>query len=76
MTPFAAWVADTVHALSGIVGKHPCGTSRKRVLTCVQTGVVACQDLSKPFFADQSQASTRHNLIADTNKIAQFKKRR
>jgi len=62
-----AWVAETVLALSGIEVEQRRSTTRKRALTCVQSGAVSCQELFVGVAYKHNQEDVRHNQLAATN---------
>ena len=49
---FLRWVANTVHAISGIYPEHPCGLASKPVLTFTESRIDACQAFS--FYTNQA----------------------
>ena len=75
VTPFAAWVAKAVQDVSGIPAHAPCGSQRKRVLTCVKTGVVACQVVIAHKRDAKNQATTQGFAVVVTNVIPFTRKR-
>jgi hypothetical protein len=76
MSPFSAWVSNTVYSVSGIYTRMGVGESRKRVLTCVQSGAVACQPLWGSVANTHKQGTMRTAAIVGTNQVLQFRKRR
>ena len=76
MSPFSAWVSNTVYSVSGIYARMAVDVSRKRVLTCVQSGAVACQPLFDGVASAHKQGTMRHAEIVGTNQVLQFRKRR
>lgn len=73
---FDAWVADAVEAVSGIRPKRLCGLQEKRLLTCVESGAVACQEVSARYFDAEIQASMRKSAVVLTNVVSLDSKRR
>ena len=63
------WIANTVHDVSGIWPQHLRGSARKRVLTCVKTGAVACQEIRQQSFDDWFQALMRGSTVVVTNVV-------
>jgi len=53
MDCFDAWVADAVHAVSGIRPRVIASDSRKRSLTCEESRAVVCQWVSEEYFWTQ-----------------------
>jgi hypothetical protein len=76
VSPFSAWVSNTVYGVSGIYTRMAVDVSRKRVLTCVQSGAAACQPLFGGVAIAHKQATMRHAEIVGTNQVLQFPKRR
>lgn len=76
MSPFSAWVSNTVYSVSGIYTRMGVDVSRKRVLTCVQSGAVACQPLFGGVANSHTQTPMRYGTIVGTNQVLQFRKRR
>jgi hypothetical protein len=76
MSPFSAWVSNTVYGVSGIYTRMGVDVSRKRVLTCVQSGAVACQPLFGCVANTHKQGTMRRSEIVGTNQVLQFPKRR
>jgi hypothetical protein len=69
-----AWATNTAQGLSGIPSEYRRGFPRKRALTCVQSGVVACQPLGDPVANQQKQALERLKSGVLTNQVLRFQK--
>jgi hypothetical protein len=64
---FRQWVANTVHAISGIWPKDWRGLQRQWPLTTAEIGVVACQEVSALYLLMNNRGSARYSEIATTN---------
>jgi len=73
---FTDWLRNNMLSHSGIHRQQLRGSQRKRVLTCVQTGVVACQVVQSTKFDQLHQATTRVCAIAPTNVVQLHRKPR
>lgn len=67
MIDFTDWLRNNMLSHSGIQRQQLRGSQRKRVLTCVQTGVVACQDIRTESFDQWFDALMRADSAVITN---------
>ena len=66
---FRQWVANTVHAISGIWPKDWRWVQRQWPLTIEEIRVVACQEVSAVYLLMNNQGSARYSEVVTTNVV-------
>ena len=64
---FRQWVANTVHAISGIWPQDWRGSQRKWPLTTAEIHAIACQEVSAVYSLMRNRGSAPYSAVAVTN---------